>query len=231
MIQSQRRIFHLQVSLSVCLGIHVIRNPFGVINSSSLRVPPWNEQFKAIIVAHNYAQTIVVEKLFSFAKFIFSRRQFRKPFFMIKQKVSTVVVVVHRHSRFINLIIKRAFPPTTLSSFISLFDSCWSFEWTNSRVIAFIFPDTLSKRFEVLKSLQVRHQKIVKAFLMIAGLQLHNHPELKWFEILLTFWMTSGVPKSFPPCKRNPHGCASFRDRRAVITCDMFSEMDEKQIG
>lgn len=39
----------------------------------------------------------------------------------------------------------------------------------------------------------------------------------------LTFWITSGVPKSFPPCRRNPQGCASTRDSRAVITCDIFS--------
>lgn len=64
-----------------------------------------------------------------------------------------------------------------------------------------------------------------------------NHPKTKeppsiktQFKHVLTFWITSGVPKSFPPCKRNPQGCASFRDRRAVITCDMFSAIKRSEI-
>lgn len=104
----------------------------------------WKEQFEVIIVAHNYAQTIVDVKLSSFAKFICSRRQFQKQFFMIKHKVSTVVVVVHRHSHIINSIIKRAFLPTKLSWVIRLSDSCWSFERD-----CFQFPRVLSKLFEV----------------------------------------------------------------------------------
>lgn len=55
------------------------------------------------------------------------------------------------------------------------------------------------------------------------------HKSAPIFECLLTFWITSGVPKSFPPCRRNPQGCASLRDRRAVITCAMFPANGEKR--
>lgn len=54
----------------------------------------------------------------------------------------------------------------------------------------------------------------------------HTRRELNWSAYskgkrlcAFTFCTTSGVPKSFPPWRRSPQGCASTRLRRTVINC------------
>lgn len=47
--------------------------------------------------------------------------------------------------------------------------------------------------------------------------------------IALTFCTTSGVPKSFPPWRRSPQGCASTRLRRTFINCAISAIHNKKK--